>query len=73
MIIIEQRPDKPSRKRWSKEMVEKGKCCASFVAPCSAILPFDQGTVLLIKRFLCIAVAKVYRLKKENQSELEAL
>ena len=35
-------------------------------------LPFDQDTVILIKRFLCSAVGKVYKLRKEKLLELSA-
>ena len=35
-------------------------------------LPFDRDTVILIKRFLCSAVGKVYKLRKEKLLELSA-
>ena len=35
-------------------------------------LPFDRDTVILIKRFLCSAVGRMYKLRKEKLLELSA-
>ena len=35
-------------------------------------LPFDQFTALMITRFICSAVSKVYNVRKEKLRELEA-
>ena len=35
-------------------------------------LPFDQTTKLLVKKFLCTAVGKIYRIRKTMLSELGA-
>ena len=35
-------------------------------------LPFDQHTKILVKKFLCTAVGKIYRIRKTMLSELVA-
>ena len=35
-------------------------------------LPFDQTTVAMINRFICSAVSKIYRIRKNRLRELQA-
>ena len=35
-------------------------------------LPFDQATVTMINRFICSAVSKIYRIRKNRLRELQA-